>query len=103
VEFDRFSIDPHIARFDCAQLEDVVNQVLHPCGAFSNDGKKTIAGLGIFDGPGFKGLNECENRRQRSPQLMRNVGEKFLAHLFQPLDARDIDKNAECSVGRAGS
>src|SRR5688500_14294478 len=101
MKFNCLGADLNVSCFDCTQLEDVVNQVLHPGCALANDGKKTIAGLAIFDSSGFECLNERENCRQRSPQLMRNVGKKFLAYLFQPLETRDIDKNAERSMGRA--
>ncbi len=49
----------------------------------------------VVDGAGLERFDKRQNRGQRRAQLMRNIGKKLLPHMLKPLDARDIDENAQ--------
>jgi hypothetical protein len=70
---------------------------VHPHGVFANYGKEPLARFFVIDCPCFERFNESEHCGQRRAQLMRNIGEKFLAHLLEPLKARDVNENPQSS------
>src|SRR5262249_1889883 len=60
-----------------------------------NDRKEALTTLRIFDRAVLESLDERDDRRERSTQLMRNVREKLLPHDLQPLRPRDIEEDTE--------
>src|SRR5262245_3130941 len=78
---------------DLGKLEQIVGQAAKPDRMITNDFEEPIAVFHIFHRASQEGFRESLNRRQRSLELMRDIGHEITARAFQSAQLADVMQN----------
>src|SRR5205085_9909540 len=78
-----------VTRFDPRQIEQLVDDPLHPLGIAENCLRELRTSLS-WDVRVLKRLGKTTNDCQRRSQLVRDVGDEISAHVFEFPDGRQV-------------
>jgi SAM-dependent methyltransferase len=103
VEADGARFQRRPARLDGRQLQDVLDQRVHPLGVAADDREEAAGRLALVERARFQRLDEGEDGRQGRPQFVRDVGQKLLADALQPFELRDVEEDADGCAARVAA
>ena len=69
--------------------------MMHSHGVLTDDGEEATGIRSVVNRPFFERFNEGEDGSERRAQLVRDVGEKFLPHLFETFETSDVEEDAD--------
>ena len=97
-EIDDFRAQPKMARFDRREIEQIGDQLHHPVDFLFHARQEELERFFVAVGTQDR-LDHQVDRRERRAQLVRNVGDKIAAHLFEFVQPRLIRRDEQRAAG----
>src|SRR5579864_2158662 len=101
LKIDRLKIHVQLSRFDARQFQEIVSQTRQTSGMVSNDLDEVAVIFLVFEGAGEERFSKALYCGERGTELVGNVGDEVLSHLFQAAKVRNFvedNDGSECLV-----